>query len=209
MAARGPRPSPALMWPARCHDAPGCRRQVGNPPISGQCAAVSVGIVKGEPLLDLCYEEDSAADVDMNIVMREDGRLIEVQGSAEREAFSRDLMDALIDLGQGGIRTLFDLQTRALHDPRRLVIATGNRHKLERFAPFSTGFTGLSRAWEITPAWKLRMRMASRCGQRPAQSPLLLPAPGSALCGGRFRHFGGCARRRSRRAVGALRGPRL
>ena len=85
-------------------------------PISGQCAAVSVGIVKGEPLLDLCYEEDSAADVDMNIVMREDGRLIEVQGSAEREAFSRDLMDALIDLGQGGIRTLFDLQTRALHE---------------------------------------------------------------------------------------------
>ncbi|MCC6488401.1 MAG: ribonuclease PH [Candidatus Hydrogenedentes bacterium] len=85
-------------------------------PITGQCAAVSVGIVNGEPLLDLCYEEDSSAEVDMNIVMREDGRLIEVQGSAEREAFSRDMMDTLIDLGQAGIRTLFDVQTRALHE---------------------------------------------------------------------------------------------
>ncbi len=83
-------------------------------PVTGQCAAVSVGIVNGEPLLDLCYDEDSVADVDMNLVMREDGRFIEVQGSAEGEAFSRATMNAMFDLAEKGVRELFALQQKAL-----------------------------------------------------------------------------------------------
>jgi ribonuclease PH len=83
-------------------------------PLIGQCAAVSVGIVDGEARLDLCYDEDSVAEVDLNLVMREDGRIIEVQGSAEGEAFSRDMMNALFDLGEKGIRELIAIQKRAL-----------------------------------------------------------------------------------------------
>jgi ribonuclease PH len=62
-----------------------------------------VGIVDGEPRLDLEYTEDSAADVDMNVVMTGDGRLVEVQATAEGEPFSRELMDQLIDLASDGI----------------------------------------------------------------------------------------------------------
>jgi ribonuclease PH len=82
--------------------------------VVGQCAAVSVGIVRGEPMLDLCYEEDSAADVDLNLVMRNDGSLIEIQGTAEREPFSRAQLDAMIDLGREGVNRLFELQREAL-----------------------------------------------------------------------------------------------
>lgn len=83
-------------------------------PIMGQCAAVSVGIVNGEPLLDLCYDEDSVADVDMNLVMRGDGHFVEVQGSAEGEAFSRDMMNTMFDLAEKGVRELFAIQQKAL-----------------------------------------------------------------------------------------------
>jgi ribonuclease PH len=83
-------------------------------PLLGQCAAVSVGIIDGEPRLDLCYDEDSVADIDMNVVMRSDGNFIEVQGCAEGDACPRPLLDALIDLGEKGIRELFTIQRRAL-----------------------------------------------------------------------------------------------
>lgn len=83
-------------------------------PLLGQCAAVSVGVVQGESRLDLCYEEDFEADVDMNIVMRSDGNLIEIQGCAEGEAFPRSVMDELIDLGEKGIQELFAIQNEAL-----------------------------------------------------------------------------------------------
>jgi ribonuclease PH len=69
-------------------------------------AAVSVGIVDGEALLDLDYAEDSQAETDMNVVMTADGRLVEVQATAEREPFSRDLLDRLLDLAAGGIEEL-------------------------------------------------------------------------------------------------------
>ncbi len=75
-----------------------------------QVAAVSVGIVAGTPLLDLKYDEDSRAEVDMNIVCTGDGRFIELQGTAEREPFSREQMDELIALGELGIRTLIGIQ---------------------------------------------------------------------------------------------------
>ncbi|GMU91054.1 MAG: ribonuclease PH [Candidatus Hydrogenedentota bacterium] len=85
-------------------------------PLTGQCAAVSVGVVDGEPRLDLCYAEDSAAEVDMNLVMRDDGTFIEVQGSAERASFDRGTMDRLFELGEKGIRELFALQRASLAD---------------------------------------------------------------------------------------------
>jgi ribonuclease PH len=82
-------------------------------------AAVSVGIVDGEPRLDLCYLEDSAAEVDMNVVMTESGKVVEIQGTAEGAPFARAELDALIDLAAGGIRELCRRQREALATARR------------------------------------------------------------------------------------------
>ena len=79
-------------------------------PLSDYVAAISVGIVDGEPLLDLAYEDDSRADVDMNIVKTGDGRFIEVQGTAEGQPFERQALDDLMALGDKGIRELVALQ---------------------------------------------------------------------------------------------------
>ncbi len=76
-------------------------------------ASVSVGVVEGEPMLDLEYIEDSAADTDMNVVMTEAGAFIEVQGTAEAAPFDRSELDALLDLASGGIKTLLELQKRS------------------------------------------------------------------------------------------------
>jgi len=85
-----------------------------RPPV----AAVSVGVVDGDVRLDLCYSEDRDADVDLNLAMTEDGRFVEVQGTAEGSPFSRTIMDRLLDLGQQGIRNLIRRQQEALagHD---------------------------------------------------------------------------------------------
>ena len=77
-------------------------------------AAVSAGIVAGEPRLDLAYLEDAAAETDMNCVGAADGRFIELQGSAEQEPFSRVGMDQLLDLAGGGLQRLFEIQREAL-----------------------------------------------------------------------------------------------
>ena len=77
-------------------------------------AAVSVGVVAGEPLLDLDYAEDSSAEVDMNVVMSGDGRLVEVQATAEREPFSRDCLDELLDLAAIGVERLAAAQEEAV-----------------------------------------------------------------------------------------------
>jgi len=82
--------------------------------ISSPVAAVSVGIVKGVPLLDLCYEEDSTAEVDFNVVMNGPDAFVEVQGTAEGKAYSRASMDGLIDLAREGILRLFEAQATAL-----------------------------------------------------------------------------------------------
>ena len=79
-------------------------------PLSDYVAAISVGVVDGEPLLDLAYEDDSRADVDMNIVKTGDGRFIEVQGTAESIPFGRDGLDRLLDLADAGIRQLIEKQ---------------------------------------------------------------------------------------------------
>jgi ribonuclease PH len=83
------------------------------PPPADQVGAVSVGIVGGEALLDLDYAEDSSAEVDMNVVMRGDGRLVEVQATAERNAFDRAQLDALMDLASAGIERLASIQREA------------------------------------------------------------------------------------------------
>jgi ribonuclease PH len=83
-------------------------------PIQKPVAAVSAGIVAGSPLLDLCYVEDVAASVDMNLVMNADGQFIEVQGSGEEATFSEGEFAALIALGKSGIRQLLELQQSAL-----------------------------------------------------------------------------------------------
>jgi ribonuclease PH len=90
------------------------RGAISRDPLHGQVAAVSVGIHRGVPVLDLDYAEDSQAETDMNVVMNEAGAFIEVQGTAEGHAFRRDELDALLDLAAGGIRTLVDLQRDAL-----------------------------------------------------------------------------------------------
>ena len=82
-------------------------------PLIHRIAAVSVGIVGDRPMLDLCYGEDSAAQVDMNLVMNEAGEFIEVQGTGEGRAFSRQELDVLLTLGEGGIRTLMEKQREA------------------------------------------------------------------------------------------------
>ena len=81
-------------------------------PLTGYVAAVSVGIRRGQPLLDLDYEEDSSADMDMNVVMREAGEFVEVQGTAEREPFSKKQLDKLLDLATQGIRELIKVQKK-------------------------------------------------------------------------------------------------
>jgi ribonuclease PH len=88
--------------------------RIATHPLTDACAAVSVGIVDGECRLDLPYDEDYRAEVDMNVVMTGDGRLVEVQGTAEGEPFERAHLDELIDLAALGIGRIVDLQRAAL-----------------------------------------------------------------------------------------------
>ncbi len=87
---------------------------VASLPMSGLVGAVSVGVVEAQGALDLDYPEDSSAEVDFNVVMTDDGRFVEVQGTAEGAAFDRAMMDRLIDLAAGGIRDLNVEQRKAL-----------------------------------------------------------------------------------------------
>jgi len=82
--------------------------------LTGQVAAVSVGVIEGRMLLDLDYSEDSNAETDMNVVMTADGRLVEVQATAEREPFTRAELDGLLDLASGGIEEIMVAQDDAI-----------------------------------------------------------------------------------------------
>lgn len=88
--------------------------QIRTNPIHGQVAAVSVGIYRGQPVLDLDYVEDSDCECDVNVVMNDAGHLIEVQGTAEGHAFRREEFNQLLDLAQGGIAELVAAQRKAL-----------------------------------------------------------------------------------------------
>lgn len=120
---------------------------VGKFPITDYCAAISVGIGEHGPMVDLCYEEDSQAIVDMNIVRTASGNLVEVQGTGEHGTFTREEMNALLDLGEYGTDELIRIQQEALgevgtyvgkyfHDertPKRIVLATKNKGKVREF----------------------------------------------------------------------------
>ncbi len=93
------------------------RGAIGAQPLREECAAVSVGIVDGVPVLDLPYVEDSAAEVDMNVVLTGSGRYIEVQGTAEGAAFSRGELDSMLDLAERGIADVVQLQRLMTGDP--------------------------------------------------------------------------------------------
>ena len=100
-----------------------CRRllkenRIKKSPIIAEVAAISVGIVDGTPLLDLKYDEDSRAEVDMNVVCTGDGRFIEVQGTAEGQPFTREQMDELLELGRRGIEQLVRAQRQAIEQAR-------------------------------------------------------------------------------------------
>jgi ribonuclease PH len=90
------------------------RKRCKGDPLVASVSAVSVGILDGQPRLDLCYEEDVVAETDMNVVCTGDGRFVEVQGTAEREPFDRKLLDGLLDLAVTGCAELTRLQQAAL-----------------------------------------------------------------------------------------------
>ena len=89
-------------------------RRIKSSPLHGQIAAISVGIYRGEPVLDLDYKEDSEAETDMNVVMNEAGQFIEVQGTAEGHAFRMDELNAMLALAQKGVDELVTAQREAL-----------------------------------------------------------------------------------------------
>lgn len=123
-------------------------------PIARQVAAVSVGIVDNVPTLDLCYAQDSRADVDMNVVMDAAGQFIEVQGTGEGSTFARSALNALLDLAADGIdqlcihqRSALGSAARHIPGPPRLLLATGNAHKTKELrALLRDRFTVLSLA---------------------------------------------------------------
>ncbi|MCX5706471.1 MAG: ribonuclease PH [Candidatus Omnitrophica bacterium] len=89
---------------------------ISKVPISDYVAATSVGILNGNLILDLCYEEDSKAEVDMNIIMTGSGEFIEIQGTAERQPFSKDQMDKMLSLAKSGVEELFSAQRKLVGD---------------------------------------------------------------------------------------------
>jgi ribonuclease PH len=88
--------------------------KIQRSPVKRRVAAVSVGVIDGQPRLDLDYEEDVRAEVDMNVVMSSEGKFVEVQGTGEHGTFDRGELNQLLDLAIAGIRTLDDAQTKAL-----------------------------------------------------------------------------------------------
>ncbi|MBR2434935.1 MAG: ribonuclease PH [Lentisphaeria bacterium] len=90
------------------------KKVIARNPMRENVAAVSVGIRNGVHLLDLCYEEDSSADVDFNVVMTESGKFVEVQGTAEEEPFSREDLDKLLALASDGLKKIFEAQNKII-----------------------------------------------------------------------------------------------
>ena len=91
------------------------RKDISSMPLTNAVAAVSVGVVDGRPVLDLCYEEDVGADADFNVVMTDGDEFVEVQGTAEGRPFSRDELDEILSLAQKGIAQLLREQRKAIN----------------------------------------------------------------------------------------------
>ena len=90
--------------------------QLAELPVNGYVSAISVGIVEDEPILDLCYEEDSRAMIDMNVVMTDKGEFIEIQGTGEERPFKRSELDELLKLAEEGCRKLHQMQEEIIND---------------------------------------------------------------------------------------------
>ncbi len=91
-------------------------KKIREIPLNSFLAAVSVGIINGVPMLDLCYSEDSSADTDMNVVMTSSGGIVEIQGTAEKEPFERKKLDELLDLAAAGINEITELQKKVIFE---------------------------------------------------------------------------------------------
>src|SRR4030042_1780373 len=89
---------------------------IDKTPLKDYLAAISVGVVNGEPRIDLCYSEDSKAGVDMNVVMTGDGKIVELQGTAEGTPFSKPALDSLMKLAEEGINSLINMQKKLIED---------------------------------------------------------------------------------------------
>ena len=85
-------------------------------PLTGQVAAISCGVYQSVPVLDLDYDEDSAAEIDANFMLTADGQLVEVQATGEEHPFSREILNEMLDLAEIGCNSLFDLQRRAVYE---------------------------------------------------------------------------------------------
>jgi len=94
------------------------QKRIGDDAVTAMLASVSVGIYRGQPILDLDYDEDSNAETDMNVVMNNAGQFIEIQGTAEQRAFSRGQMEDMLILAENGIKELFSHQHSALNNAR-------------------------------------------------------------------------------------------
>lgn len=123
---------------------------IAENPIIAQVAAISVGVVDGRPMLDLCYQEDSRAQTDMNLVMNQRGEFIELQGTGEGRPFTNRELAKLLDLGRAGVRAMMRAQREALQGvgdwllpPRRVVVASGNAHKLKELGDIFGGMVEL------------------------------------------------------------------
>ena len=92
------------------------RQELRSMPLKSAVAAISVGIVDGVQILDLCYDEDSRAEVDFNVVMTDKGEFVEIQGGAEIKPFSRQIIDSMLALAEKGIRELFQVQKAAAEE---------------------------------------------------------------------------------------------
>lgn len=88
--------------------------KIAESAITGFVAAISVGIVGGEVLVDLAYDEDSSADVDMNIIMTDDGKLVEIQGTAEHQTFDRSMLNTMLDAAEPSVRDIIAIQKETL-----------------------------------------------------------------------------------------------
>ncbi len=150
--------------------------------LTGAIAAVSVGIVDGEAVLDLDYEEDSSAETDMNVVMTGDGRLVEVQATAERDPFSRELLDALLDLAAGGIEELTAAQARSRRgaSPREAAPRLPQREQAARAAGRASRLgTSRSSTRRTSPSRTARRSSTTRASRRATADCTRRPTPGS------------------------------
>jgi len=138
-AARAPPPLPVPGGPGRCGRPPLVAGKLEHSPLRDSVAAVSVGIVGGQPLLDLDYLEDSGAAVDMNIVMTGDGRFVELQGTAEDEPFTDSELEVLRELGRQGAASWPPCSGQLGAGMTELVVATATPVNCARFATCSPG----------------------------------------------------------------------